>query len=124
MWSKLAHARPDWGRARAALWTALWDGLAPQRCLVCGAFGAALHEACASALPAAGGRRCDRCWAPAVRLEAGTCARCALAPPAFAALRTPFVYAGAARAAVLEAKFAGRSSLLGPLGVAAARAVP
>lgn len=116
-------------RLAAALWTALADGLAPQRCLVCGRFGAALHDACAGTLPAAAGARCARCWAPvavAGSREAGAsgCARCATMSPAFAALRTPYVYAGAACAAVLEAKFAGRSALLGLLGRAAARAVP
>ena len=129
MSSKVGRARTQrgvgWERVRAAL----WDVFAPQRCLVCGAFGAALHDACTSALPAAIGRRCERCWAPSPQRGAAagaatSCARCALAPPAFSGLRTPFVYTGLARAAVLEAKFAGRSALLAPLGVAAARAVP
>jgi predicted amidophosphoribosyltransferase len=95
-----------------------WELLAPQRCIACGGFGAALHLDCLRALPAAGGERCERCWAPL--RPGGGCGRCAAAPPAFAALRTPFVYTGHARAAVLEAKFGGRSALLEPLGGAAA----
>lgn len=68
--------------------------LLPQRCLACGTFGAALHD------------------------------RCLDAPPAFAALCTPFRFAGAARRAVLEAKFRGVTRLLPPLARAAAAAVP
>jgi predicted amidophosphoribosyltransferase len=109
---------PSWRALRAGA----WELLAPQRCIACGGFGAALHLDCLRALPAAGGERCERCWAPL--RPGGGCGRCAAAPPAFAALRTPFVYTGHARAAVLEAKFGGRSALLEPLGVAAARAVP
>ncbi len=97
------------------------DAVLPEQCLVCGRFGAALHEACLVELPRAEGPRCGRCWAP----RAGeSCGRCARLPRAFEALRTPFVFEGDARRAILDAKFGGVSRLLTPLGVAAAAAVP
>ncbi|TAJ19280.1 MAG: ComF family protein [Dehalococcoidia bacterium] len=96
----------------------------PQRCLVCGRFGAALHPECAASLPAADGPRCHRCWRPG----AGTwCERCASggpAVPAFDGLRTPFTFTGDARRAILEAKFRGVTALLVPLARAAADVVP
>ena len=108
----------------AALRDEVWQALLPQRCLACGAFGAALHEACLDRLPTADGARCDRCWQPGV---AGTCARCAEGgpdAPAFDALRAPFRFEGLARRALLEAKFRGVSAHLAPLGRAAAAVVP
>ena len=99
----------------------LADALLPQRCLVCGRFGAALHEGCLEALPAAALPRCIRCWAPGPR---SPCGACLAAPPAFEALRTPYLFVGPARRALLEAKFRGVSALLEPLGDAAAEAVP
>ena len=113
-----------------ALKSGLGDALLPQRCLVCGRFGAALHNACLEELPAATPPRCTRCWlptanqSPGARRRDGGCARCAAAPPAFEALRTPYRFVGPARRAVIEAKFRGVSALLDPLGRAAARAVP
>jgi ComF family protein len=99
------------------------DALLPQRCIVCGRFGAALHAHCLEELPRASAPRCPRCWAPS-RGRGGTCERCAVAPPAFEALRTPFRFAGPARRALLEAKFRGVTALLEPLGRAAAEVVP
>ena len=107
------------------------DALLPQRCIVCGRFGVALHAHCLEALPHAEPPRCPRCWAPARQPAgrfstaggAGTCERCASAPPAFAALRTPYRFAGHARRALLEAKFRGVTALLEPLGRAAAETV-
>ena len=89
----------------------LADALLPQRCLVCGRFGAALHEGCLEALPAAALPRCIRCWAPGPR---SPCGACLAAPPAFEALRTPYLFVGPARRALLEAKFRGVSALLEP----------
>ena len=99
----------------------LAETLLPQRCIVCRRFGAALHRDCLVALPAAGAARCDRCWAPGPR---SPCAACSAAPPAFAALRAPYRFAGDVRRALLEAKFRGVTALLEPLGEAAADAVP
>ena len=67
-------------------------------------------------------RAAPRCWAPR-RGGSGTCERCAAAPPAFEALRTPYRFAGLARRALLEAKFRGVTALLEPLGQAAAETV-
>jgi len=97
------------------------DALLPEQCLVCGRFGSALHELCLARLPRAEGSRCDRCWAPR---EGASCGRCARLPRAFEALRTPFVFEGDARRAILDAKFGGVSRLLTPLGVATSAAVP
>ena len=99
----------------------LADAVLPEQCLVCGRFGAALHDECLARLPRAGGLRCDGCWAP---LAGASCQRCARLPRAFEALRTPFVFEGDARRAILDAKFGGVARLLTPLGMAAAAAVP
>lgn len=109
---------------------ALGDALLPQRCIVCGRFGAALHETCLDALPHADPPRCPRCWLPAAaqpreaRRRDGACSRCAADPPPFEGLRTPYRFVGKARRAVIEAKFRGVSALLDPLGRASARVVP
>ncbi|MYD65773.1 MAG: ComF family protein [Chloroflexi bacterium] len=106
------------------------DALLPQRCIVCGRYGAALHDACLDALPHADPPRCPRCWLPTAgsareaRRRDGACSRCAAAPPPFEGLRTPYRFVGAARRAVIEAKFRGVSALLDPLGRASARVVP
>ena len=108
----------------------LGDALLPQRCIVCGRFGAALHGECLDALPHADPPRCPRCWLPAAnqpgesRRRDGACSRCAADPPPFEGLRTPYRFVGHARRAVIEAKFRGVSALLDPLGRAAAGVVP
>ncbi len=105
-----------------------WQVLLPQRCIACGAFGAALHERCVARLPEADGARCDRCWRPDGRLDArARCEQCAgdgPDAPAFDALRAAFRFEGLARRALLEAKFRGVTAHLGPLGRAAAAVVP
>jgi ComF family protein len=107
----------------------LAEGLLPQRCVACERFGAALHPECVGALPAADGPRCLRCWSPmrtagSAEATGGTCARCHAQPPACAGLRTPFRFEGAARRAVLEAKFRGITAVLPPLAAAAEAVVP
>ena len=99
----------------------LAEALLPQRCIACGRFGAALHEACLAALPAAEPPRCARCWAPGPRLP---CAARRAAPPPFEGFRASYRFGGVARRALLEAKFRGVGALLDPLGDAAAEAVP
>jgi predicted amidophosphoribosyltransferase len=96
------------------------EAVLPQRCVVCGRFGGALHDGCIEALPAADGVRCPRCWSP---LD-GRCERCTAMPRAFEALRARFRFDGAARRALLEAKFRGVTALLAPLALAATEAVP
>ena len=107
-----------------SIWAALRGELAelllPQRCVVCSGFGAALHALCMEALPHADGARCDRCWAPLRSRVEAICERCLLEPPLIEARRAAFRFEGAARLAVLEAKFRGASALLDPLSVAAA----
>lgn len=98
----------------------LTEALLPQRCLVCGRFGAALHESCVALLPAAEGPRCLRCWATG----GSVCRRCQDSPPAFEARRARFRFEGDARRAILEAKFRGVTTLLDPLAEAAAESVP
>ena len=121
-------ARPRRSLARVLLDEA-WDALLPQRCIVCGRFGASLHEGCLDALPRADGARCARCWRPLAPPQSvhGTCERCAVGgadAPAFDALRAPFRFEGLARRALLEAKFRGVTAHLDPLGRAAAALVP
>lgn len=102
----------------------LAEGLLPQRCVACERFGAALHLECLATLPAAEPPRCPRCWAPDPRGGGEACRRCAAEPPAYAGLRTPFRFAGAARRALLEAKFRGITAVLPPLASVAAEVVP
>jgi predicted amidophosphoribosyltransferase len=113
-------------RAQTSIWAALRGEFAelllPQRCVVCSGFGAAIHAACIEALPRADGERCLRCWAP-LRGGASECERCTDVPPLLEARRAAFRFEGAARLAVLEAKFRGVSTLLPPLAKAAARAI-
>ena len=96
--------------------------LLPQRCLVCGRFGAALHEECLAGFPRAERPRCRVCWAPSPRM---VCERCELddARDGFTELRAPFRFAEDARRALLEAKFRGVTALLPPLARAAASSV-
>jgi len=94
----------------------------PQRCLVCERFGAALHDACAEALPRAEGRRCEVCW---TRLgHARRCPRCIEGGATLDGRRAALLFDGDTRRAVLEAKFGGISTLLPPLGRVAASVVP
>jgi len=94
----------------------------PQRCVVCGRFGDAIHAPCVDALPLADGPRCRTCWAPA---RSVTCPACAADDrrDGFDALRARFRFAEAARRALLEAKFRGITALLPPLARAASEAV-
>lgn len=98
--------------------------LLPQHCVACGRFGAALHDRCLTRLPAAEPPRCLRCWRPGLGMWCERCARGGPDAPAFDGLRTPFEFAGAARRAILEAKFRGVTALLPPLARAAAAIVP
>ena len=106
------------------------EALLPPRCLVCGRFGAALHDRCVAELLRAAPPRCPVCWAPGAaagsrRYERSEgCDRCAHSPAPFAALRMPFRFVGAARRALLEAKFRGMTGLLEPMATAAATVVP
>ena len=93
----------------------------PERCLVCGRFGAAIHAECVGELPPADGVRCLRCWAPSRVSEVGAlCERCAdeARLKGLDALRARFRFAGSARRSILEAKFRGVTALLEPLSSA------
>jgi len=106
------------------LWAEAAEFLLPQRCLVCGRFGAALHARCLARLPAAEPPRCLRCWRPGPGAWCERCAAGGPATPVFDGLRTPFEFSGDARRAVLEAKFRGVTTLLPPLARSAAAVVP
>ncbi len=104
----------------------LAEALLPQRCIVCGRFGAAVHEHCLEELPHAGGARCRICWRP-LRGGGTWCDRCATGgeqAPDFDELRAAYRFEGAARRALLEAKFRGVTALLEPLALATAGVVP
>ncbi len=120
------HTRVSDGRQSVLvrLATEAAEFLLPQRCLVGGRFGGALHPRCVARLPAAEGARCQRCWRPGVGAWCGRCAASGSGAPAFDGLRTPFEFDGDARRAILEAKFRGVTALLPPLARAAAEVVP
>lgn len=116
---------------RPAVWSALRRELAefllPQRCVACGAFGAALHPDCVERLELADGSRCPRCWGlhPAEPSPMPMCPRCTRRPVlGLEARRAAFRFDGVARRAILEAKFRGVTALFPPLAQASARAVP
>lgn len=100
------------------------DVLLPQQCLVCGQFGASLHDDCLKVLPTADGSRCARCWRPVATTWCEVCADGGPDAPAFDGLRTPFRFEGHARRAILEAKFRGITAHLPVLARAAAEVVP
>ncbi len=108
----------------SAAWERTLDLVFPRRCVGCGAFGAFLCPACLSATPRAQPPRCPGCWMPVLSPAEGPvlspaegpsaadgCERCRARPPAFKAARSPFVYAGAAREAVLALKYDGLSAI-------------
>jgi ComF family protein len=98
----VAHA--EWrGRLRRWYGVAL-DLVFPPACAVCGRDGALLCGPCAAEFPVARPPRCSRCWTPG---DAAQCDSCRADPPAFAALRSAFVFADAARDAVLALKYGG-----------------
>ena len=119
--NRVSDGRPS---ALARLVSEVAEFLLPQRCLVCGRFGGSLHPGCVAGLSAAEGSRCHRCWQPGPGTSCERCATAGADAPAFDGLRTPFVFAGDARRAILEAKFRGVTSLLPPLARAAAEVVP
>ncbi len=100
----------------------LVEAVFPQRCLVCGRFGAALHDECLAEFPRAERPRCRVCWAPSRDL---VCSRCEADDQhdGFTELRTPFRFTGDARRAVLEAKFRGVTALLPVLARATGESV-
>lgn len=106
------------------LGAALLDAVLPQRCLVCGRFGASLHEECLATLPRADGSRCTRCWRPGPGTWCERCISGGREAPAFDGLRAPFCFERDARRAILEAKFRGVTAHLPVLARAAAAVVP
>ena len=103
------------------------DLMLPERCLVCGRFGAAIHGDCLGELPRADGVRCVRCWAPSRVSEVGAlCDRCAAEERVVGldALRPSFRFAGTARRSIIEAKFRGVTALFEPLSASLVSEVP
>ncbi|HLB23736.1 MAG TPA: phosphoribosyltransferase family protein, partial [Dehalococcoidia bacterium] len=101
------------------------DLLFPPQCAVCRAGGSVLCDLCVALLPLAEPPRCVRCWDD---IRTGSrCPPCAAAPPAFVAVRSPYVHADAARDLVHLFKYEGLTSLARPMAslmVASARALP
>ena len=89
------------------------DLLFPPQCAVCGGGGSLLCDDCATALPAADGARCARCWMP--HRGTGECRHCLDAPPAFASLRAAYIMEGGARRLAHELKYEGLTSLAEPM---------
>ena len=94
--------------SRAAL-----DLLFPPRCGVCRAGGELLCDDCIDDLPAADGRRCQRCWMPVARTA--LCRHCGESPPAYVSIRAPYVMDGAARRLAHELKYEGMTALAAPM---------
>jgi len=96
------------GASRVAL-----DLLYPPQCAICRRAGALLCGGCADALPAADGRRCERCWVPVP--DGVLCRHCAERSPDFASIRSACVMDEGARTLVHQLKYAGMSALAGPM---------
>ena len=88
------------------------DLLFPPRCAVCGSLEAFLCDRCAASLPVASLPRCPVCWQPTAD---GECRKCQKAPPAFAALRCPYVFKEGVREVVHGLKYQHQSVLAAPM---------
>jgi ComF family protein len=90
----------------------------PARCPGCDRFvpeGCSFCESCATALlPVTAA--CPICALPGQGTAGGRCARCARAPPPFAAGEAVLVYGGVASQALLRLKHGGRLDVARPLG--------
>jgi ComF family protein len=114
----------------------LLDLVFPRRCVVCGAAGSWLCEACAPDLRPLPEDRCGRCGAPLQRVgrparvarpgspahRPPACRECAGRDLAFAAASAAFCYDGPARALVTACKFRALRSLADDLAGRAATA--
>jgi ComF family protein len=89
------------------------DLLFPPQCVLCGAGGTLLCDACTDALPLASGARCDICWMPIRR--GGPCAHCTAEPPRFTSLRAAFAMQQGARRLAHELKYEGMTALAEPM---------
>jgi ComF family protein len=92
---------------RAAL-----DMLFPPRCVGCGSFESFLCRRCEEALPAANPPRCAVCWRP--YRGSGPCPKCQRQRPAFAGLRSPYVFRDTIRELVHALKYDHQSALALP----------
>lgn len=85
------------------------DVLFPPRCVGCGEQGVFLCRSCAEAMPRALPPRCPLCWRPEPRGE--MCGRCLRARPAFAGVRSLYLFQGPVREAVHAFKYNHLSAL-------------
>lgn len=97
------------------------DLLFPPRCALCGRAGVMLCGACVSALPAADGPRCGRCWMPTGLRS--LCRHCRETPPAFASARAAFVMDAGARTLAHLLKYEDMTALAAPMAELIARTV-
>jgi predicted amidophosphoribosyltransferase len=99
------------------------DLLLPQRCLGCGAGGAALCSGCLDGLPRLAAPFCARCGAPTV-WPVRRCRECAGRRLAFASARAAVAYEGAVRGLVAGWKERGLRRLAALAAELVAEAVP
>jgi len=106
------------GQRAAAVRLLDWvlDLVFPPRCVSCASFGPFICNGCLAAITSADAPRCPVCWMPTPRRTGETspgrvCARCTAIRPSFTAVRSVFVYQGAAREAVHALKFRGLSAI-------------
>jgi ComF family protein len=89
------------------------DMLFPPRCVGCGSFGAFLCQRCEEDLPPAGSPRCPVCWQPYKGPD--LCPRCRRERPAFAGLRSPYIFRETVRELVHGLKYNHQSVLALPI---------
>jgi ComF family protein len=89
------------------------DMLFPPRCAVCGNLEGFLCQECAEGLPPATPPRCSVCWEP--HAGSDVCQRCQRERPAFAWLRSPYVFQGSARELVHALKYNHQATLAVPM---------
>jgi len=88
------------------------DVVFPPRCAGCGTGGWPFCRGCRASLETLGPPWCERCGRPAA-IALDHCPDCP--PPPVGVVRSPFAYAGPARAAIHRLKFSGWRSVAGAL---------
>ena len=88
------------------------DMLFPPRCVGCGSFGAFLCHRCEEGLPRAAPPRCAVCWQP--YRGSDLCPKCRRQRPAFAGLRSPYIFRETVRELVHGLKYDHQTALAVP----------
>jgi len=89
------------------------DLLYPPRCAVCGSHGTFLCRRCAESLAGTKPPRCSVCWEPCHASD--LCDKCRTDTPAFAGLRSAYLFRDGVRELVHRLKYQHQASLVSPM---------